>query len=71
MDTILLYLDHKLKKVLKKKKPQQKKYCKPLKREEPSFENLDCKLSNKFFELFGDDNDEEYEDFEGFDIKDV
>ena len=24
-----------------------------------------------FFELFGDDNNEEYEDFEGFDIEDV
>ena len=39
--------------------------------EEPSFESLDCKLSYKFFELFGDDNNEEYEDFEGFDIEDV
>ena len=38
---------------------------------EPSFKSLDCKLSNKFFELFGDDNNEEYEDFEGFDIEDV
>ena len=71
MDTILLYLDHKLKKVLKKKKTQQKKYSKPVEGEEPSFESLDCKLSNEFFELFGDDNDEEYEDFEGFDIEDV
>ena len=42
-----------------------------IEREEPSFESLDCKLSNKFFELFGDDNNEEYEDFEGFDIEDV
>ena len=59
------------KRVLKKKKPQQKKLCKPVEGEEPSFESLDCKLSNEFVELFGDDNDEEYEDFEGFDIEDV
>ena len=39
--------------------------------EEPSFESLDCKLSNEFVELFGDDNNEEYENFEGFDIEDV
>ena len=71
MDTILLYLDHKLKKVLKQKTPQQKKYCKPVEWEEPSFESHDCKLSNGFFELFGDDNNEEYEEFEGFDIEDV
>ena len=71
MDTILLYLDHKLKKVLKKKKPQQKKYYKSVEGEEPSLESLDCKLSNKFFELFGDDNNEEYGNFEGFDIEDV
>ena len=71
MDTILLYLDHKLKKVLKKKKPPQKKYYKSVEREEPSLESLDCKLSNEFFELFGDDNNEEYGNFEGFDIEDV
>ena len=71
MDTIPLCLDHKLTRVLKKKKPQQKKYYKPVEGEEPSFESLDCKLSNRFFELFGDDNDEEYEDFEGFDIENV
>ena len=70
MDTILLYLDHKLTRVLKKK-PQQKKYCQHVGGKEPSFESHDCKLSNEFFELFGDDNDEEYEDFEGFDIEDV
>ena len=45
--------------------------CKPVKGEEPSFESLDCKLSNDFFELFGDDDNEEYKDFEGFDIEDV
>ena len=39
--------------------------------EEPSFESIDCKLCNKFLKLFGDDNNEEYEDFEGFDIEDV
>ena len=71
MDTILLCLDHKLTRVLKKKKPQQKKYYKPVEGEEPSFESHDCKLFNEFVELFGDDNDEEYEDFEGFDIEDV
>ena len=70
MDTIILCLDHKLTRVLKKK-PQQKKYYKPVEGEEPSFESHDCKLSNDFFELFGDDNDEEYEDFKGFDIEDV
>ena len=56
---------------LEQQKPQQKKYYQPLEGEEPSFESLDCKLSNVFFELFGDDNIEEYEDFEGFDIEDV
>ena len=58
---------------MKKQKPQQKKFYKPLnlKGEEPIFESLDYKLSNEFFELFGDDNNEEYEDFEGFDIEDV
>ena len=66
-----MYLDHKLKKVLKQKKTQQKKYHKPVEGEEPSFESLDCELSNGFFELFGDDNNEEYEDFEGFEIEDV
>ena len=71
MDTIILCLDHKLTRVLKKRKPQQKKYCKLVEWEEPSFESLDCKLSNEFVELFGDDIDEEYEDFEGFDIEDV
>ena len=71
MDTILLYLDHKLKKVLKKKKLQQEKYYKSVEGEEPSLESLDCKLSNDFFELFGDDNNEEYGNFEGFDIEDV
>ena len=48
MDTILLCLDHKLKKVLKQKKPQQKKYYEPVEGEEPSFESHDCKLSNEF-----------------------
>ena len=59
--------------VLKKQKQQQKKYYKPLnlKGKEASFESLDYKLSNELFELFGDDNNEEYEDFEGFDIEDV
>ena len=38
---------------------------------EPSFESIHCKLSYKFFELFGYDNNEEYEIFEGFDIEDV
>ena len=71
MDTILLCLDHKLTRILKQKKPQQKKCYKPVEEEEPSFESLDCKLSYEFFELFGDDNNEEYENFEGFDIEDV
>ena len=57
--------------VLKQQKPQQKKYYQSLESEEPSFQSLDCNLSNEFFELFGDDNIEEYEDFEGFDIEDV
>ena len=39
--------------------------------EEPSFKILDYKLSNKLIELFGDDNNKEYKDFEGFDIEDV
>ena len=71
MDTILLCLDHKLTRVLKKKKPQQKKYYKPIEGEEPSFESLDSEFSNDFFELFGDDNNEKYENFEGFDIEDM
>ena len=57
--------------ILKQQKPQQKKYYQFIKGEEPSFESLDYKLSNEFFELFGDDNIEQYEDFEGFDIEDV
>ena len=57
--------------VLKQQKPQKKKYYQPVEGGEPSFESLDCKLSNEFFELFGDDDIEEYEDFEGFDIEDV
>ena len=64
-------LDHKLTRVLKQQKAQQKKYYQPVEGEEPSFESLDCRLSNKFSELFGDDNYEEYEDFKGFDIEDV
>ena len=71
MDTILLCLDHQLTRTLKRKKIQQKKYYKPVEWEEPSFESIHCKLSYKFFELFGDDNNEEYENFEGFDIEDV
>ena len=71
MDIILLCLDHKLTRVLKQQKTQQKKYYQPIEGEEPSFESLDCKLSNKFSEIFGDDDNEEYEDFEGFDIEDV
>ena len=51
-------------KSLEATKPQQKKYYQPVKGEEPSFL---C----KFFELFGDDNVKEFEDFEGFDIEDV
>ena len=61
-------LDHKLTRGLKQKKTQHKKYYKPVEGEEPSFESIHCKLSYKFFELFGDDNNE---DFEGFDIEDV
>ena len=68
MDTILLCLDHQVTRGLKQKKTQQKKYYKPVEGEEPSFES---KLSYRFFELFGDDNNEEYENFEGFDIEDV
>ena len=66
-------LDHQLTKVLKLKKPQKKKYYQPIYGEKPSFKSLDYmyKLSNKFIELFGNDNNEEYEDFEGFDIEDV
>ena len=64
-------LDNQLTKVLKQQKPQQKKYYQPVEGEETSFESLDCNLSNKFFELFGDDDNEENEDFEGFDIEDV
>ena len=60
-----------LTRILKQQKAQQKKYYKPVEGEEPSFESLDRKLSNKFFELFGDNNNEEYEDSEGFDIEDV
>ena len=71
MDNILLCLDYKLTRVLKQQKPRQKKYCQHVEWEEPSFESLDCKLSNEFVELFGDDNNEEYENFEGFDIEDV
>ena len=71
MDTFLLCLDHQLSRILKQQKTQQKKYYQPVEGEEPSFESFDCKLSNKFSELFGDDNNEEYEDFERFDIKDV
>ena len=63
--------DHQVTRVLKQQKPQQKKCYQPVEGEEPSFESIDCKLSNEFFELFGDDNIEEYEDFEGFDIEDV
>ena len=66
-----LCLDNQLTKVLKLKKPQKKKYYQPVYGKEPSFESLDCKLSNKFSELFGDDDNEEYENFEGFNIEDV
>ena len=48
---------------LEAEKPQQKKCYKPVEGEEPSFESLDCKLSNEFFELFGDVNNEEYKNF--------
>ena len=34
------------------------KYYQHVEEKEPSFESFDCKLSNKFFELFGDDNNE-------------
>ena len=63
--------DHQVTRVLKQQKPQQKKCYQPVEGEEPSFENIDCKLSKDFFELFGGDNIEEYKDFEGFDIEDV
>ena len=56
---------------MKQQKPEEKKYYQSVDGEDPSFESLDYKLSNKFFELFGDDNIEEYEDFEGFDIEDM
>ena len=49
----------------------KRKYYQSVEREECSFESRDCKLLKEFFELFGDDNNEEYEDFEGFDIEDV
>ena len=66
------YQDHQvITKVLKQQKPEEKKYYQSVDGEDPSFESLDYKLSNKFFELFGDDNIEEYEDFEGFDIEDM
>ena len=55
-------------KSLEPEKTTQKKYYKPVEGEEPSFDSIHCKLSYKFFELFGDDDNEEYEDFEGFDI---
>ena len=71
MDTILSCLDNQLTRILKQQKTQQMKYYQPVEGEEPTFENLDCKLSNKFSELFGDDNNEEYKDFEGFNIEDV
>ena len=71
MDIILLCLDHQVTRILKQQKTQQMKYYQPVEGEEPSFESLDCKLSNEYFELFGNDNNEEYEDFEGFDIEDV
>ena len=57
--------------VLKQQKSEQKKYYQPVEGEEPSFVSLDYKLSNEFFTQFGDDNIEEYEDFEGFNIEDV
>ena len=68
MDIILLCLDNQLSRILKQQKTQQTKYYQPVEGEEPSFESLDCKLSNEFFELFGDDDNEKYEDFEGSDI---
>ena len=37
--------------VLKQEKPEQKKYYQPVEEEEPSFESLDYKLSNEFFEF--------------------
>ena len=58
-------------KSLEATKTQEKKYYQLVEGEESSFGSIDCKLSNEFFELFGDDNIEEYEDFEGFDIEDV
>ena len=60
-------------KSLEAEKPQKKKYYQPIYGKEPSYKSLDYmyKLSNKFIELFGNDNNEEYEDFEGFDIEDV
>ena len=70
MDNIHLCLDHKVTKVLKHQRPQRKKYYQHVEGKEHSFESLDSELSNDFFELFGDDN-EEYENFEGFDIEDV
>ena len=66
-----LCLDHQVTRALKRRKPQQKKCYKPVEGVEPSFDSIHCKLSYKFFEIFGDDNNEEYEDFEGFDIEDV
>ena len=37
--------------VLKQEKPEQKKYYQPVEEEEPSFDSLDYKLSNEFFEF--------------------
>ena len=71
MDIILLCLDNQLTRILKQQKTQQTKCYQPVEGKEPSFESLDCKLSNKFSELFGDGNIKQYEHFEGFDIEDV
>ena len=52
-------------------KTKTKEILQSVEGDKPSFESLDCKLSKEFFQFFGDDNNEEYKDFEGFDIEDV